>query len=889
MNDAGRLQQLAKEFVDAAAQYGTARDAGRLERLRNLRLQIANALLDLPAPAIQDDFANTLQAIVGACVRSGMRSVPRSPAENEVFARCLEHLTPWQPHLAPAQGMAALLLAQHAFELKFVPPINSLPAATRAGWLYYLCELPPAFANFGDADEYALYLRMLCERVGDYLTHAADTASDVISNFNSTPIFMQLYSNEFNLRDCMRERGKIIERYLEHGGANLDQLCVLRPIRDRPRIGFIIMSLGDSAETVFLAAHMEHLDRRRYDIRLYSLFEPSGGVGVRCRSWADSYVCLPNQALDAVTRLRREDLDVAIFCTNLTARTHMLTEIAAHRVARIQVSTIATPITTGFRNMDVMISGELNETEDAPEHYTERLIRLPGALNCYPFQYMLTGMPDPGPISRTALGIPEKCTLFFSSANFYKILPELSQQWIDILRQVPDSYLLLMPFNPNWLSNYPADSLFARLSRQVTEAGLAPQRIRVLNQVPTTSHLQKIIGLADVYLDSFPFSGACSLFDPLVVGVPVVACMGKTCRSRHSKAILEELGLADWVTKDSSSYVQAAVELGLNPQKRDAERERLAQARATRWRLGDTAGYAAKLMPAFDGLLSDWNERVYETRAIDGAQLNYRIAMIAGEIGKRIPSFTDQNLVVSLVLPYLREGGSKRLIDVGACMGAMTKPFLDEGWQAVMFEPDSRCHAQLTALVNVNVGRAQLEMAAVTAGQKGCVAFHVASLPGLSGLSSSPYAPDISTVDVPAIMLAPYIESKNWDDVDFIKIDAEGHDIDILRSIDFGKVSPRLVMVEFGDQFAGQDRDSITAALQEMRMRGYHACVFCLHALGKFERHEWGTRLLAICVDEVPAVAVEERLFGNILFFREADHDFLPSVYDWLEQLRKWH
>jgi hypothetical protein len=44
-----------------------------------------------------------------------------------------------------------------------------------------------------------------------------------------------------------------------------------------------------------------------------------------------------------------------------------------------------------------------------------------------------------------------------------------------------------------------------------------------------------------------------------------------------------------------------------------------------------------------------------------------------------------------------------------------------------------------------------------------------------------------------------------------------------------------------------------------------------------------GTRLLTISIDAVPSLSADERLFGNILFFRNHDRDFLPSLCDWLE------
>jgi FkbM family methyltransferase len=885
MIDYEQFQQLAREFADAAEQYGKVREVPRLERLLGLRLQVAMALLDLSAPVAQQAFTAALPLVVAACMQSGVRGFPRSAVENEAFTHCLDRLTPWQPDQIPAQGFAALLLAWHAFELKFVPPIASLPAAARHLWLSFLREQPPAFAQAGDADKFVLYLRKLCERLGEYLTHATGSVADVIEAFNGSSMFIQSYFNELNLRDVMRARGAVIEQILERGGANLDQLRVMWPVRERPRIGFVSLGLGDGTETVFLAASMEHLDRRRYDVRLYSLHEPSGKVGALCRAWAETYVRLPNKIEEAVAWLRRENLDAAIFCTNLTAVTHLLTQIAAHRVARIQMSTIASPVTTGLRNMDVMISGEANETADSPEHYTERLVRLPGALNCYPFQHMLAGLADPGPISRAGIGVPEKCTLFFSAANFYKILPELSQQWIDILRQVPDSYLVLMPFNPNWSSHYPADTFVMRLTQQAAAAGLDRQRIRLLNPVPTIAHLQKITALADVYLDAFPFSGACSVYDPLVVGVPVVARGGKVCRSRHSKAILEEEGLGDWVTADGASYVQAAVAWGNDPEKRQAERQRLSLAREAGFRLSDTAAYAAKLMPALDGVVSDWNTHVDALHAQEPTQLARRIAALSSAAAEWLLSFTDQDLLVGIVLPYLRSGGSRRLIDVGACMGIMTKPFLAEGWQAAMFEPDERCHQTLTDLVNAYPNHARLEKAAITTDREGSIPFHIASLPGLSGLSTSPYAADVKIAEVHAIRLAHYIANNGWANVDFIKIDAEGHDLAILNSIDFGKVAPRLIMVEFGDHFAGQDRAAIEDALRHMQDRGYRACLVCIRAVGQFARHEWGTRLLTIAIDATPELPAGLQLFGNILFFRQDDRDFLPSLCDWLEQI----
>jgi FkbM family methyltransferase len=501
---------------------------------------------------------------------------------------------------------------------------------------------------------------------------------------------------------------------------------------------------------------------------------------------------------------------------------------------------------------------------------------------------MLEGLTPPDPISRAAHQIPQDAVLFFSAANFYKILPELSEEWFRIMAQVPNSYLMLMPFNPNWASEYPLVSFNERLREQAAAAGVGLDRIRLHPPVPTIAHLHRIIELADVYLDSFPFSGATSMFDVLKAGVPVVARAGSVCRSRHSAAILQEAGLGDWVVSGSSHYVSRAVEWGRDGAKRAAQRERAAGVAQSGLKLADTAHIAPILMAAFDGMVSGWHRHVGALRALDAGAMAQRISASVSRIAARLAPISDHDLLVGVVLPYLRHGGSRRLIDVGACLGSMTRPLLDEGWQAVMFEPDERCHPTLGALVDAYPGQLRLQKSAVTAGRDGTTTFHLAGSVGLSGLSHSPYAPDLMTVDVGAAGLARYIARNGLFDVDFIKIDAEGHDLAILESLDFGAVAPRMIMVEFGDQFAAQDRAAVEAALHDMRPKGYRACVVCARPLGRFDRQEWQTSLLAIGIDAVPSLPDGLPLMGNILFFRRDDADFLPSLCDWLDQSGHW-
>src|SRR5262249_27029253 len=153
------------------------------------------------------------------------------------------------------------------------------------------------------------------------------------------------------------------------------------------------------------------------------------------------------------------------------------------------------------------------------------------------------------------------------------------------------------------------------------------------------------------------------------------------------------------------SYVERAVTLGRDAARRASERARVDAHRRAGLKLDDTVEFAARLMPLMDRLLSDWSRRTEALRALAPAAQAQRIAALMPIASGELGLFTDRDLVTQVIVPYLRHGGSRRLIDVGACVGAMSLPFLAEGWQGVLFEPDPRCHATLAALAEKHPGQ----------------------------------------------------------------------------------------------------------------------------------------------------------------------------------------
>ena len=93
---------------------------------------------------------------------------------------------------------------------------------------------------------------------------------------------------------------------------------------------------------------------------------------------------------------------------------------------------------------------------------------------------------------------------------------------------------------------------------------------RVLCSTARRDHLMAFADI-DISLDPFPQNGGVSTWESLYLGVPVVARLGNGTASRISGALLNALGLDDWVASDDDGYLAIAERFASMP----AELEKL--------------------------------------------------------------------------------------------------------------------------------------------------------------------------------------------------------------------------------------------------------------------------------------------------------------------------
>ena len=145
------------------------------------------------------------------------------------------------------------------------------------------------------------------------------------------------------------------------------------------------------------------------------------------------------------------------------------------------------------------------------------------------------------------------------------------------------------------------------------------------------------------------------------------------------------------------------------------------------------------------------------------------------------------------------EKSPRTMLDVGSHRGSSCQKFAEAGWHVHAFEPDPQNFEKLKESVghfpNVDLNRS----AVVEIDCKEVQFFRSSENTYIGSLSAFDQS-HTETVRVPGVSLDTVCREKNIKKVDFLKIDAEGHDLFVLKSFPWGRMKPGIVVCEFEDK-----------------------------------------------------------------------------------------
>ena len=255
-------------------------------------------------------------------------------------------------------------------------------------------------------------------------------------------------------------------------------------------------------------------------------------------------------------------IDILVDLTLHSAHNRLL--VLARKPAPVQVTFAGYPGTTGMSAIDYRLTDPFLDPlppsgviDPADAIYSEKSVRLPHSFWCY-------GVFGNEPTVNALPALSGSPFMFGCLNAGLKVGDHVLRLWAKVLRQVPDSHLLLMGLD---------ESYRERIRTVFRQQEIDPDRMEFVGRQPRFEYL-KTYNRIDLGLDTFPYNAHTTGLDALWMGVPTITLFGNTVVSRAGWSQLSNLKLTELAAHNEEQFVEIAARTA-------ADLPRLAELRAT--------------------------------------------------------------------------------------------------------------------------------------------------------------------------------------------------------------------------------------------------------------------------------------------------------------------
>jgi predicted O-linked N-acetylglucosamine transferase (SPINDLY family) len=353
---------------------------------------------------------------------------------------------------------------------------------------------------------------------------------------------------------------------------------------DKIRVAYLSADFRTHATALLMAGVFEAHDRARFEVTAISFgADDKSPMRGRLEAGFDRFIDVRTVGDAEVARqLRAAEADIVVDLKGYTQEGRP--GILAHRPAPIQAQYLGYPGTMAADYYDYVIADETVIPKEHRPFFTEQIVYLPDTYQCNDSKRAIA----PRSPTRAELGLPENGFVFCCFNNNQKILPQMFDIWMRILRQVDNSVLWLLQDNLAVVRN---------LSREAIARGIAPERLVFARRCMPPEHLARQ-RLADLFLDTLPYNAHTTCSDALWVGLPVLTVLGGSFAGRVAASLLSAVGVPELVAGSLEEYEALALKLARDRAALAAIREKVSRNRNTH-ALFDTARFTRNLEAAY--------------------------------------------------------------------------------------------------------------------------------------------------------------------------------------------------------------------------------------------------------------------------------------------------
>ncbi|MEH2078263.1 MAG: tetratricopeptide repeat protein [Nostoc sp.] len=362
--------------------------------------------------------------------------------------------------------------------------------------------------------------------------------------------------------DLQRQYGNLVHEIMT---VNYPQWVVplsmpkLQP-NNKIRIGYVSHYLHSYSGTLWLTGWLRQSNHESFEIYCYYTGNEPDPVTQQFQEYSDVFHHIPDNLSAVCEQIIADKLHILVFPE--IGMNPQTMQMAGLRLAPVQCTAWGHPVTTGLPTIDYFLSSELMEPENAQEHYSEKLIRLPNIGVSYPKPYI-----PPVIKTRSDFQLSDDAVIYLSCQAPFKYLPQYDFIFAEIAHRIPQAKFVFLR----------GTLLQPRLKRVFADIGLNSEDYCVFLSIPERLDYLMINLLSDVYLDTFTWSGGNTTLEAIACNLPIVTCPGEFMRGRHSDSFLKMLGVTDTIAENETEYIEIAVKLGLDPAWRGTISERISQ------------------------------------------------------------------------------------------------------------------------------------------------------------------------------------------------------------------------------------------------------------------------------------------------------------------------
>jgi protein O-GlcNAc transferase len=243
---------------------------------------------------------------------------------------------------------------------------------------------------------------------------------------------------------------------------------------------------------------------------------------------------------DFIKQVSSDNIDILVDLSGHTALNRM--DVFSQRAARIQVTYLGYPYTTGLSNMDYRLTDKYCDGESDPGMYSEQLLFFKKSFLCYT---------PPEKVDITPSQPKRKGKVF----GCFNRLNKITEKYIDtvnvIMERLDDCTFV---FKTKAFSDKEILQDFLKNFKYPERVLLEPCTVTYKEHLEAYNRL-------DATIDTFPYSGTTTTCESLYMGVPVLTLFDNE-RHYHSQnvstSILENSDLDDFVTYSTEEYISKA-------------------------------------------------------------------------------------------------------------------------------------------------------------------------------------------------------------------------------------------------------------------------------------------------------------------------------------------